>query len=770
MGVAGFTSWLQSAFPECFVTPPPAADHVFIDMNGLLHECFRKCKREQDLMQTLYTLLTECLRRHRPCKSLTLAIDGPAPLAKIEEQRRRRIAKGRKMESGSEQEVSGLSSLNVTIGTPFMRAVDEFLRRWAESGGSDSRSPPLPVRIVVDPSSNEGEGEVKLFRHLAAESNAELADDVHIVVGGDADLLLLALASDANRVLVHDPGSRRGAFAVDRFLASWAHTAAPTSSLAVRGEGDHGKGALDCPSGASLTAMGGALDFVLLAFMCGNDYLPKLRTYDLGVAVAAYRRTMEMGGALRLVSLTTSVTATAAPSLSTALVHLHLDALASLLSACIDQLRKRSSKHEEVLAATEQGGASGAQLEANALEYLSGLMWSMQMYVDAACPHYGWVPCTACTSICSGDTASGLGTPTLAELATALMDSDARGRISSHLRCPRSSRSAPSALVTPLLVLPARAAHLAIAPLRPLFDTASPLAWLFEQDRCTVCTAYRQSVKALASQRAAESKAMAAARQEAEDPAASLEGCRKRTAEGEPRTVAGEACKAIAAATAEVAAAAAAAAEAAEIEAAVPPDVCEMSSQETVVLEPDGDETHGGELDGGEPDGYGEESTSRGEVAATASQEVEPPAGAEMGSPRPANAGKRTPLQLELARMNQEYRAHLDASHPPISVHRRWDAVAEVVADLEFDTFSAEEMMWVRRIGPSHFDHQRQPPPALPQQYRQHPVQQQQHHQRQHHQQWPPHQPLPLPPQWQQQHQQPTYQPAGMSRSKRCAK
>ena len=38
MGVAGLTDFLTSRFCECWRAPPSSADHVYLDLNSLLHE------------------------------------------------------------------------------------------------------------------------------------------------------------------------------------------------------------------------------------------------------------------------------------------------------------------------------------------------------------------------------------------------------------------------------------------------------------------------------------------------------------------------------------------------------------------------------------------------------------------------------------------------------------------------------------------------------------------------------------------------------------
>ena len=111
MGVAGLMEFLRTQYADCFVQQPPRAEHVYLDMNSLLHDATRKGKNEAEAISRVQRLLQDLTRRYAPQSDLVLATDGPAPLAKLHEQRDRRVKRGAK------EEASGVSGLNVTVGT-----------------------------------------------------------------------------------------------------------------------------------------------------------------------------------------------------------------------------------------------------------------------------------------------------------------------------------------------------------------------------------------------------------------------------------------------------------------------------------------------------------------------------------------------------------------------------------------------------------------------------------------------------------------------------
>lgn len=71
-------------------------DHAYLDSNNFLHRLLHKKRRpptETVLLKTIDRALDLHLRHVRPRRSVLIAVDGPAPMAKVLSQRRRR-AKG----------------------------------------------------------------------------------------------------------------------------------------------------------------------------------------------------------------------------------------------------------------------------------------------------------------------------------------------------------------------------------------------------------------------------------------------------------------------------------------------------------------------------------------------------------------------------------------------------------------------------------------------------------------------------------------------------
>ena len=96
---SGFGKWMQTSYSDAFTSAVKGKkgftfatyDHVYIDVNNVLHVAAHHTKNEDAFFKKLFALLDLTMRRTRPQYTVTLALDGPAPIAKTITQRRRRI-------------------------------------------------------------------------------------------------------------------------------------------------------------------------------------------------------------------------------------------------------------------------------------------------------------------------------------------------------------------------------------------------------------------------------------------------------------------------------------------------------------------------------------------------------------------------------------------------------------------------------------------------------------------------------------------------------
>ena len=307
MGIPGFSTWLRARYPDAFEDPKPHGapsthDAVYIDLASTLHTVTRKAYSKSAFHVLLHRRLDELIDGLGPTKRVVIAMDGPAPLAKLLEQRRRRKKEADKSlrgeEGGSDDGASedegivgkkkrgggggggggggqrggprdmktkGVSSLFLTTGTLFMLEVHNSHLCYIIKRLQDPRYAHLEYEFSH--STVKGEGELKIVSRLLQHEYNDAAS--HAVVGADSDLLLMTMIAARPNVFVVDDLPRRKnskgikqkkpkVFKADELARIWKESLLETDPVRVGGD---------------VSSL--ARDLTLLAILSsGNDYLP----------------------------------------------------------------------------------------------------------------------------------------------------------------------------------------------------------------------------------------------------------------------------------------------------------------------------------------------------------------------------------------------------------------------------------------------------------------------------------------------------------------
>ncbi|CAK0793229.1 unnamed protein product [Prorocentrum cordatum] len=421
MGIQGLQRWIAESFPEAFSSQVSLeADHVYVDMNTILHQILEGAggsgADEGQFMSALEARLDQILARAVPRASVFLAVDGPAATAKVAEQRRRRrqrcsrlaVASGPRRGGGRGRGGAGVagaaapgrvSANMLTPGVPFMERLSAGLRAYCEArlglapgpGGAAPSRWPEGARAAVSGASSAGEGEHKILAALlrnargsrgggAAAAGSQGPPRVHVVIGGDVDLLLQPLAPrgllEGSQVLIAAP---------PRGLAGPPMRVCDVGRLGA-GICERWRRALDLSQRAALEEapppggladaleLGVRRDFVLVALMRGNDYLPPLSSSQdparLWAAYLRWRRGREQGAG--------------------GLVGVEVDEQAGRLALCLGPVADFMASCSGCPPPAPLGGPlGGGDEEAEGVAaYLSGLLWCMETYVHGRTPDF----------------------------------------------------------------------------------------------------------------------------------------------------------------------------------------------------------------------------------------------------------------------------------------------------------------------------------------------------------------------------------------------
>ena len=289
MGIPKYHKWLEQRYPDAFKEAhQEQADHVYVDINTMLHDCMRHATSADGFYQHLFAKLDALFHTVVPINSVYLAVDGPACCAKCLTQRQRRRAhaqkdaksakgkgKGKRGKWGADG-ASPLSNNMLTPGVPFMTSLTAALEYYAASrlspGGCFSRC----HAATVSGAQAVGEGEHKIvsqmLRNAAAATAGGSAEETHVISSGDADIFLLSLVqSTCRRVRVvseRPDESGQGKRRRGMILQIWN---AEVLSKYILSE-------LKCPGTRSAPDEAALRrDFALLSLLGGNDYLPELK-------------------------------------------------------------------------------------------------------------------------------------------------------------------------------------------------------------------------------------------------------------------------------------------------------------------------------------------------------------------------------------------------------------------------------------------------------------------------------------------------------------
>ena len=263
MGIKLYYKWMRINHPMAFQSEwLDVYDHLYVDINYALHYCSYGSKTENDIIGKLIWFLNIVIHKLFPTSSITIADDGPAPLAKLILQRKRRMIPS--IESDNVE----VSPLIFTPGTSFMSSIRSKLEKYMESV---KKMYNVEIKYILG---NEGEAELKL-KHQIMENMARNSQDTHIIISNDADIISMFGTLDLNSLFKVFICSNIGvSLKKDTEIISIGHLI-----------NDH-----ISKYGISYSC---GLDFTLMSIMLGNDYLPKIYYLDYDKLFSSYKETIQ---------------------------------------------------------------------------------------------------------------------------------------------------------------------------------------------------------------------------------------------------------------------------------------------------------------------------------------------------------------------------------------------------------------------------------------------------------------------------------------------
>lgn len=230
-----------------------------------------KAKKSPQLKTEFRILLRDELSRlvnlYKPDRYLCLCVDGPAPIAKISQQRNRRFASA--VENDGKKLHGDFDTSEITPGTTLMKDINKWITEWIHEFRLT-----LPPFLFYSPHNVRGEGEHKIFdifNNLSDQMREDFMgeDTVHGIYGMDADLSILSSLSSLNIFWLREDLSRE----TNRYRTDFISVDVIKNYIIS-----------NVNLGIEKADKDQALrDFILLTFLIGDDFVPGMFTLNTDV-------------------------------------------------------------------------------------------------------------------------------------------------------------------------------------------------------------------------------------------------------------------------------------------------------------------------------------------------------------------------------------------------------------------------------------------------------------------------------------------------------
>ena len=308
MGVPGFFAWLlkNNTHNNIILHSLQNINALYFDANCLFHpKCFDILKlhsqetnidRLEDLMiKRIIKYIDYIINFVKPSDLIYIAVDGVAPVAKINQQRKRRYKSVidnefmKDLDKKYNKNKNNIwSNIVITPGTDFMIKLDESLNKYIKTIKN--------AKVIYSSYKECGEGEHKIIRYIKNNNDKKR----HVIYGLDADLIFLAMSAhnkhndmyllrEFNHIksikheITEDVNERLCYLSIENVINTYNEY--------IENKLFDNADILDI--NFEETKFDFSKDFILLCFILGNDFIPTLpsiniRNYGIEYITEAY--------------------------------------------------------------------------------------------------------------------------------------------------------------------------------------------------------------------------------------------------------------------------------------------------------------------------------------------------------------------------------------------------------------------------------------------------------------------------------------------------
>ena len=428
MGIYNFHTWLRQKFPGSYIPIKNnnVYEYIYIDVNFLLHNSVYGCRTENEFIRKLYSQLDIIFTNFIATKKIFFSLDGPSSFAKILLQRKRRTTNSKKIN------VTTINSLYITPGTESMKRIEVYLKAYVTKLKSKYRF--IKPETYMSSSNIPDEGEIKISKEVIANGSGNL-DHRHLIIGNDSDLIVLSMGMKPiyNINILVRGKAQNEVISLKKLLQLHCKYIKRNDTI------------------ENLSKSKLRDDFVIVAIMMGNDYLPKLGYikhdklwkvyYDLMLSLHENETLMIDDCTFNSVIFKKFMYS----------VYMHLgNSFKKVTIHTYDENRSKT--------------------------YLEGLLWCLRMYQQGKCPKY--------------DYAYSYNAPHPYELLFHMHSEKEQICMQNSL----TVKAIPAEIYS-LIVMPKKAAYLIPKKYHKLMD--NELKYLYEMEECNKCSDFKLMIGTL---------------------------------------------------------------------------------------------------------------------------------------------------------------------------------------------------------------------------------------------------------------------------------
>jgi 5'-3' exonuclease len=205
MGIPSYFSYIVKNHPKIikkYLKNVLKVDNLYLDCNSIIYDSYSKMTFDKltetigiSIIRQVIAKIEYYISIIEPQKTVIVAFDGVAPVAKLEQQRQRRYKSAYQNEISRQifkkTTADPWNTAAITPGTIFMSELNTMVKNHFDTVNKSKEDTSLR-HILVSGSNEAGEGEHKLFDYIRKYPEKHAQENT-VIYGLDADLIMLSI-------------------------------------------------------------------------------------------------------------------------------------------------------------------------------------------------------------------------------------------------------------------------------------------------------------------------------------------------------------------------------------------------------------------------------------------------------------------------------------------------------------------------------------------------------------------------------------------------